>query len=515
MLYCSVCQSGNTQKRGLTNTDAPKQKVYCLDCGSWSQLAVKLADEPDFSRTASALGKLSKHKTFIITSAQNNTPIHKGFWGALKVWARAHNAKIIVLPAKYRNPTNPVEAAYEEIWWPKETMEFMVTDELQLDPHTVIMAHIPIQATASLPLSGLAPVIQGRNAIFSHAQIAMEVVPSPQHKQPAVMVTTGSTSEKSNYSRSKAGLKAKFHHSLGAVVLKKGPKGFLPPRGISASKDGSFYDMGIKYTSKKKGKQERIEALITGDEHCMFMDPGVKTATYTGSSSLTKILRPKKIVRHDVFDGFSISHWHRRNVVAQFVKWKTGTCKVEDELDKTVAHIDETTPKDSENVIIPSNHHDHLMRWLNETDPKHEPWNAIVYHELMLACLREAKLTSRGAESIDPFAHYALPRLKSRSRFLGRYDSEVVAGVEISLHGDKGNNGARGSIKGFSKIGIRSVVGHSHTPGIEKGCYQVGTSTGERDFTQGPSSWMTCHCIINPDGKRQLIFITNGCSPLT
>ena len=45
------------------------------------------------------------------------------------------------------------------------------------------------------------------------------------------------------------------------------------------------------------------------------------------------------------------------------------------------------------------------------------------------------------------------------------------------MHGDKGPNGARGSIRNLRRIGIRSVIGHTHSPGIDEGCYQVGTST--------------------------------------
>jgi hypothetical protein len=511
LLICPKCESGNVQKRGFTKTDPPKQIVLCLDCDGWSNHAVKFADEPVFNKTATQLSKLSKSKTLLITSAQNNTPLHLGFWGALQTWAKAHDAQILVIPAKYRNPTNPVEAAYEEIWYPKEVIPFMMEDELPLGPNTVIMGQVRVAATASNPLSGLDPLIQGRTAIFGHAQISMQVVAAPQHKRPAIMHTTGSASMEANYSKSKAGIKAKFHHSLGAVLLESDGKGhFHPPRSVSAGKDGAFYDLGVRYFAEGKGKQERIKALITGDEHAMFNDPGVKRATYTDPGSLAKLLRPEKIVRHDVFDGWSISHHHRRNAITQFVKWKSGTASLEDELDLTVRHIDETTPEGSENVIVPSNHHDHLMRWLNEADPKHEPWNAIVYHELMLACLREARLGKGGAETIDPFAHYAAARLKTPTRFLRREQSEVVEGVEISLHGDLGINGARGSIKAFSKIGIRSVVGHSHTPGIEKGCYQVGTSTGMLEYTKGPSSWISCHCIVNPDGKRQLVFIVEG-----
>jgi hypothetical protein len=61
------------------------------------------------------------------------------------------------------------------------------------------------------------------------------------------------------------------------------------------------------------------------------------------------------------------------------------------------------------------------------------------------------------------------------------------------------------------RIGVKSVIGHSHTPAIEEGCYQVGTSTKlSRGYTHGPSSWLNTHAIIYPNGKRTLINIIDG-----
>jgi len=79
------------------------------------------------------------------------------------------------------------------------------------------------------------------------------------------------------------------------------------------------------------------------------------------------------------------------------------------------------------------------------------------------------------------------------------------------MHGDKGPNGSRGAIRGFGRIGVRSIIGHSHTPGVMDGVYQVGTSSRLRlEYSSGPSSWMHCHCVIYPNGKRSLIWIIDG-----
>jgi hypothetical protein len=161
--------------------------------------------------------------------------------------------------------------------------------------------------------------------------------------------------------------------------------------------------------------------------------------------------------------------------------------------------------------VVASNHHDHLNRWLKEADPKQEPWNAVVYHELMAAALRGARMTEVGVEEVDPFAWWVGPKLKSKTRFLRREDSELIAGVEVALHGDEGVGGARGSIATLSRIGVRTVIGHSHAAGIKMGCHQVGTSTRTRThYTRGPDRNVQAHCVIHPNGKKQLILVIFG-----
>jgi hypothetical protein len=79
------------------------------------------------------------------------------------------------------------------------------------------------------------------------------------------------------------------------------------------------------------------------------------------------------------------------------------------------------------------------------------------------------------------------------------------------MHGHLGANGARGGLRGFSKLGVKTIVGHSHTPGIIEGAYQVGTSSHLKlEYNDGPSSWLNTHALVYPNGKRTLINIIKG-----
>jgi hypothetical protein len=304
-------------------------------------------------------------------------------------------------------------------------------------------------------------------------------------------------------------VKGEFHHTIGGLIVEKKGKKFHMRAVIW---DGEcFYDLEHRYDKDGVTLTGPVDVLVTGDEHSLFNDPEVRDATYMNPDSIAKTLKPKIVVRHDVFDGYSISHHHRGNPITKFVKYKRGMDNVETELLKTRDYIDATTPSGALNVIVASNHNEHLMRWLREIDWKQEPWNAEIYHWFWYHMLKEADFGSAGAYTVDPFAFWCDGKLTTNCKFLSRDETFTSNGVELSIHGDLGPNGSRGSAVNLNKIGIRSIIGHSHSPCIEKGVFQVGTSTPLRlEYTSGPSSWLNTHCILYPNGKRQLINVIEG-----
>jgi hypothetical protein len=87
----------------------------------------------------------------------------------------------------------------------------------------------------------------------------------------------------------------------------------------------------------------------------------------------------------------------------------------------------------------------------------------------------------------------------------------MIAGIESGMHGDKGPNGARGSIRNLRRIGVKSITGHPHSSGEDEGCMQVGTSTPLKlEYTSGPSGWMNTDAIIYANGKRTLVNFIDG-----
>jgi hypothetical protein len=133
--------------------------------------------------------------------------------------------------------------------------------------------------------------------------------------------------------------------------------------------------------------------------------------------------------------------------------------------------------------------------------------NAKIYHEMWVAWLQAIDED----RDFHPFNWWMKQHDKTATLWLTDDYPFIVEGIYLGFHGDRGPNGARGSIKNMSKIGAKTVIGHTHSPGIEKGCYQVGTSTWlSLGYTSGPSSWHNTHCLVHPNGKRQLVNIVDG-----
>lgn len=464
--------------------------------------------EPEFTPISDIVKKGTKR--FVITSALNDCPIHNKFWASLNQYSEAMNAALLVVACKYKNP-NAFHTGGDESW-PSEIVPNLVFDKAKLTKGLWLLGNVPISATAVNPLTGLDTISGGDSAIFGHAQQQLKCVATPQNKLPKILTTTGSVS-RPFYSKSKAGVKAEHHHSLAATLVEVTKDGHFHIRQLTADRKGEFYDLDRHATPEGVTEGHRVEALITGDEHAAFACPKVRNATYDASDSICAVLKPKNLVRHDTLDFYARNHHHKGNVLTNFAKHHAKKHNVKAELELTVDYLNSTLPADCKQYVVRSNHDEALDKWLNSADPNEDPENALLFHQLQAARLESAIMTKNGVSSINPFEWFAVPRLTDpkRTKFLKRDEPLIIKGIDCSQHGDTGLNGARGSAAGLSKMGVKSVIGHSHTPCIFQGVYQGGTSSELRlEYNRGPSSWLNTHTMIYANGKRSLIHVIDG-----
>jgi hypothetical protein len=524
--FCPECnepvfrrgRAHDTQKMRYSHRKSQK-----LDC-DWhgldavgADLDIKTGVDPKVSKElkSEVVASRGDRMTYVITSAQNATPVEPKMWETLLGYVKHNDARLLVIPFRYHNPTSHWgKEAQSHDWWHADVLPYLFSDRVDLNKNLTLLADIMTQPTASEPLEGFEAISGGKSAIVGHPRLEVNTIPTPQSKMPKILTTTGACTKK-NYIDSKAGKKGEFHHTFGALVVEV-DGGHFHMRQLNFMRDGTVCDLLWQYDGSKRTKYDRVAALVMGDTHVEVIDPSVVAATFMHQESIVNVLRPEKLVWHDVFDGASCN-WHDRGrAFHEYAKYKAGKRNVEGELVRTLQFIDAVTPKDTENVIVASNHHDFLREWVENTDPRKDPENCVFWAETYKAMLtsENTRWTPSGVIVQDPFAYWGKKRLAvaGKTTFLNRDQSHRIAGIEVSYHGDRGPGGAVGSRQSFRKIGVKTVIGHGHAPGVKDGTYQVGTSSFlNLTYAAGsPSAWLHTHCVIYPNGKRSLINIIDG-----
>lgn len=418
--------------------------------------------EPSADRT-------SKPKRYVVTAAQNATPVHQKALASLLRYCDEMDAELIVIPYRYKNPTSIwTHNNKNNEYWDTKITSYIQDIHLKLNDHFRVMGHIKIQPTAVSPLSGFDAYTGEDSAVFGHPSVELKAIPTPAQKLPKVLSTTGSITVP-NYTDSKAGHKGEFNHSLAALVVEIDGDKFYQRHIHFDDDSGAFYDLDRYFTPEYSESGHRVAALVTGDIHAEFHDPLVEKATYLDEDSIMNVLNPEVWAVHDLEDFYARNHHHRGNDLLSYGKHHFGRNNVEESLQLSADFVDKHSRDGMLNLVVKSNHDEALDRWLREGDPKTDPENATFFHYMKYHQYKNLYRTSTGFETIDPFEFWCKnPESQrglissDRTRFLKRDESFVVKTVEIGFHGDIGPNGSRGSIRNLSKIGPKLIIGHSH-----------------------------------------------------
>ena len=140
-------------------------------------------------------------------------------------------------------------------------------------------------------------------------------------------------------------------------------------------------------------------------------------------------------------------------------------------------------------LVVPSNHTDHLTDLIDRFEFKHDLENA---KSMMALTFSYMRATESGIP-FNAFVNCMSTKTERTSQLILPYrdESYTVKGIELGTHGDKGPNGARGNRKNLDKIGVNSIIGHSHSPGIYGGTWRTGTSSKLRITTAARAAGCT------------------------
>ena len=438
---------------------------------------------------------------YVVTSAQNDTPVHAKFLASMLRYCKAKNYQLIVIPTHYKNPS--AFGSSKDYEWSDSVKPYLLSDDFKPCKNLRIMGSIKIQPTATRPLSSLDTISGCDSAIFGHPKVALRSIATKSNSMAKLIYTTGSVTKK-NYSDSKAGRKGEFHHVLGAVVVEIDGNKFHA-RNISAQGDGSFADLDYKWSATGREKIKSVPVITLGDLHA----EQASESALVCYEKVRKLLRPKRLVLHDVLNFGSASY--HNTFMERFEKFHAGTDSVRSELELTCKMLDDLAAGVYEVVMVASNHNDHFTKWLESEKNCNDLRNARIFAETRAYYLKELE---EGRRPVSPLAYWASQWCKNfhKMRFLDRDEGYSINGVELSYHGDKGPGGARGSTMNLAKIGSKSTKGHDHQATIIDGCYSAGTmSILNPSYTHGsPSAWINSMVVQYQNGKRTHINSIDG-----
>ena len=436
-------------------------------------------------------------KRFIITWAQNDTPVHEEFINNIEAYAEFLDADIHVIAGRYKNPTSVfTDKKYDT--WSDRIGEYLDANRHDLHKYLSIMSDVKIPPTSIDPLTGLQGMSGINSCVFGSPKVHLEPIPVLQGNRPKLMLTTGACTVK-NYTDSKSGKKGEFHHTLGFVIVEIKDDEVFFIRQVTATDTGSFTDLYFKTDDCTVTRIDKMSAIVWGDIHYGSHDQSVVDATF----DLMAKVHPEHVILHDVFDGVSINHHELKDPFAQYRKEVDGTNSLKNEIDTMLTGLEEF--QDYNVVIVRSNHDDFIDRWLKDTDWRKTvtPKNSLEYMQFSAAILN-----NEAPNGIIPFLiNKKFPNFKT----LGRSDSYLVNSWELGQHGDIGSGGSRGSLLQFRKLNTKIAVGHYHSPGRKDGALSVGTTTHLRiGYNLGASNWGQSHILIHTDAKAQHIHFVDG-----
>lgn len=467
-------------------------------------------------------------RTFLFTGAQNDAPVHQGFWHNLSAYAEYLDAEIVVGPWTYEtnwwDENSPTSREYDAL-----IVDHLCFGQMELGDNFVFCGEMNTLPTTPRPISDLTSYGKGRWAVYPHARRQLLSVPSTAPGEQAHQVmTTGACTYPKVIPR-KAGIKSIFHHVIGAVIVEFDEEGRVFCRHITAADDGSFYDLTHRVADGVITSGHRARAVTFADLHVAKL--GAKSATASFgfdyrngrqvSGSVVEVLRPEHVFLEDIHDHESRSHHREKDVSHDYEMAVRGRESVEKEVQRsadflTLLHAivgDETAIH-----VVESNHDVALERYVREGRYRLDGINLTYGLKLDLAYHEWREEVARCLDAERPTPKFSLLEWAVKQQgapaeihwIYDGVDSFILDGIELGHHGHRGTNGAHGSAAGFARLGRKMTIGDKHSPQILDGVYVAGVMELQHGYNKGPSGWCTSHVVQYPDGHRALITLQDG-----
>ncbi len=450
------------------------------------------------------VSEVKKYDRFIITSAVVNKKVNKLFINSIKTYCDYNNALCLVMPCQDVH-NRKTEFKYN---LDSELRDFpIVYKDIYLNDN-IFLSNIKISAKQILPTTGIPQFTTDGSCIVASPKQDMMPIPNSPSKTPNVIMATGACTypnyDNDLYMSDRLNKIAEFDHVCGAIIVEIEDNKIFHFRQIQMGSEGEFIDLGIRYSPDGTVDNLTGAYMVLGDSHFGEHDINVLKQ----SKQMINSLNVNTLVLHDIFTASSITHHDVKKTLTKAIKAEEEKISLKEEAIECSDKLIELLNLVNENIyIVYSNHHCHLSRYLEEGRYAKDPTNLYYSLDLVKAFI----------DGYDPFEYMMRQKTDlynidqedaNRLKFLSKLENKKLYGIEISMHGDKGGNGARGSLYAYKKAFKKSISAHTHVPMINKGAWSVGTgSILDPNYVSGLSSWMHTNCIVYPNGTRQLLNI--------
>lgn len=465
---------------------------------------------------------------FILSAAQDSSKVDPDFFAALLVYAEwLGDCEVMISGFTYSKKLfEDHDKRAESIFFDPMVDPYIIHNRVLIgndEDGLEFCGEMNTLPTAERPLSGLQTYTRHRWGVFPHTKVQLESVPTMKNKRAKQIMTTGAVTLP-NYVWKKAGIKAQFHHVLGAVIVELCPDGSIFARHLLAdpNNEGSFYDLDRYIHASGVTEGLPVEALTYGDIHHEKLDPVVAMATWgydreaqvirKGNRCLVEQLKPVHEFFHDLSDFAPRNHHNIKDHHFRFTAHYSGpqTDNVKLALKECAQFLEIVRRPRTKQIVVESNHDQALIKWLKTADYRDDPENAMFFLECQLWFYRQLSL---GNPAPDIFEHVLTSSGAPEDTIFVNEDSSytICGNIECGMHGHLGANGARATPGQFVKSGSKSNTGHTHSPTIIDGAYVAGVSaTLDMGYNKGLSSWAQAHIVTYPNGKRAILTLCNG-----
>ena len=461
------------------------------------------------------------NQRFLITSAQNNTEVHKPFLTNLEAYAAHLGATLLVFPFIYNKNAFQNGEGSDDIWYDPSVVKYLQKESVWLCPmgisdNKVAAMAFNILPTVKNPLGGMKEAIGSAEAlIVPHATLAHEnvaVLGAQYGRVVPGMFSTGTVTLR-NYIQQQAGHKAENRHNFAALIVEFNEHGQFWIRQIETDETGDFMDLKNHVCDEQVfSGSETVDVINYGDIHAEKIDKDVANVQWGLASSdfscasMLDYFRPQYQMAHDLLDFSALNH-HNRDDHYHMANNYYGHRAVKDDLLDVSNILQQMERPFCQTIVVRSNHDDALDRWMADKnyEPRKDPANALTYYRLQVGAYTALQEGQR-YDSL-PEALFMFDFSNGGAKFLRASQSFKVGPVELGEHGHSGTNGSRGNPKQFS--GQKCTTGHTHTPSIYGGCYTAGVSgklaMGYNE--EGASSWQHACVLQYKTGFRTIVHV--------